>query len=655
MTTTIRTSCTQDCPDACGLIATLEGERVTKLTGDPAHPLTRGFLCFRTGQRYLGRLGASERLSTPLRRENGGFTAMGWDEALDLIAGRLARIRHESGAAAVLHVQGGGSLGMLKNLNTLFFRLFGGATETGGDVCDGAGSFANVADLGACDANGREDLRHARGVLLWGRNVVSSSPHTAPLLQQARKSGAALWLIDPLPHATRRLADRTVQPRPGGDAALALAAARIVLDQGLQDADVARTSENFAQFQALARSRSVASWCAEADVAEGVALDLARFLVERAPVTSILGWGLQRRGNGATQVRAITALHALTGNIGQEGACAWFTTPRRRPFDLTCVQELASAVPRRLLMPLLGQEIVAAEDPPIRAVVIDNCNPVATLPDAAGVARALSSREFVVVIDPFLTDTARAAHVVLPSTMMLEEEDLVGSYGHHYVSACRPVGERLPGTRSDLEIYQALAARLGFGARLAGSPAEWCERLLAGLAEHGIDRARLLERARLDPRAPAVAFAGRRFATPSGKFRFLTEHRAPPPVDPEYPLFLFSVSDRRWQTSQLTAAEEEEEGPLTATVHPDSAAGIPDGGEALLESRLAALRVVVRHDAEFRRDSVRVPRARSLRLGRCVNALIRPRLTDHGEGCDYYDEPVRLRRMPRAPQHGRDS
>ncbi|MBI4879321.1 MAG: molybdopterin-dependent oxidoreductase [Planctomycetes bacterium] len=655
MTRSIRTSCTQDCPDACGLMATVEGGRVIRLSGDPAHPITRGFLCFRVGQRYLGRLASPERLNTPLRRENGRFAAMGWDEALDLIAERLRRIRDESGAAAVLHLQGGGSLGMLKNLNTLFFRLFGGATETCGDVCDGAGSFANMEDLGACDANGREDLCRARGVLLWGRNVVSSSPHTAPLLQQARKSGAALWLIDPLPHATRRLVDRFLQPRPGGDAALALGAARAVLDQGLQDRDVARYSENLAEFQALVRSRSVAGWCAEADLEESAAFDLARFMVERAPVTSILGWGLQRRGNGATQVRAITALHALTGNIGREGACAWFTTPRRRPFDLSCIQDLAAAVPRRLLMPLLGQEILAAKAPPIRAVVVDNCNPVATLPDSTGVAQALASREFVVAIDPFLTDTARAAHVVLPCTMMLEEADLVGSYGHHYVSACQPVAERLAGTLSDLEIYQALAARLGFGERLAGTPEEWCERLLARLKEDGIGRADLLERARLDPRAPAVAFAGRRFATPSCKFRFLTEHRAPPPSDPEFPLLLCSVSSRRWQTSQLTAAEEGEEGPLTATVHPDAAAGVPDGGEALLESRGAALRVVVRHDADFRRDTVLAPRARSLQLGRCVNALIRPRLTDHGEGCDYYDEGVRLRRMPQGPQHGRDS
>lgn len=638
----LRTSCTRDCPDACGLLATVEDGRVVRLQGDPEHPITRGFLCYRVGTHYLDRHHSAERLHRPLVRRGDGFEPIDWEAALDLAARELERVRAESGAAAVLHVQGGGSLGILKNLNKAFFRLFGGATETSGDVCDGAGSFANEQDFGTCDMNDPEDLVNARAVILWGKNVTASSPHMTPLLKAARERGAETWLIDPLPHRAAALVDRYVQTRPGGDGALALAACRMVLDRGAAHPEVLRYSENAPEFFRLVQSRSAASFAAEADVPLSIAEDLARLFLERRPVTTLVGWGLQRRGNGATQVRAIAALHALTGNLGEQGASCSFTVTRRKPFDLGFVRDLARHVPRTIETARLGPEILGAGDPPIRAVVIDNGNPVATHPESETTRRALESRDFTLVIDPFLTDTARAAHLVLPCTTMLEERDLVGSYGHHHVSASRPVAARLPGVRTDLEIYQALADRLGFGAALAGSDREWIDRLGAPLAARGLGYDALVERAHRDPGAPRVAFAGRVFPTPSGKFRFLTEHRAAPHGDPAFPLVLHGLSTGRWQGSQLTEADEEREGPLTVTVHPASAGDLADGDHGLLESAIGAIPVLVRHDSAYRRDTVYVPRARSVRLRRCVNLLVRARATDFGGGAAYYDERVRL-------------
>ncbi|MBL8767282.1 MAG: molybdopterin-dependent oxidoreductase, partial [Planctomycetes bacterium] len=107
----VRTSCTRDCPDACGLIATVEDGRVVRLSGDPEHPVTRGFLCYRVGTHYLDRQYSPERLTTPLVRDGASFRPISWDDALELVASTLARIRDESSAAAILHTQGGGSLG----------------------------------------------------------------------------------------------------------------------------------------------------------------------------------------------------------------------------------------------------------------------------------------------------------------------------------------------------------------------------------------------------------------------------------------------------------------------------------------------------------------------------------------------------------------
>ncbi len=646
MTTRLRTTCTRDCPDACGLIATVDDAgRVTRLQGDPEHPITRGFLCYRVGTHYLSRHHSQERLTTPLVRRGDRFEPISWQDALDLAAERLDRIRQESGAAAIVHVQGGGSLGILKNLNHVLFRTLG-CTETRGDVCDAAGSWAQEADFGAAAINALEDAVNAKSLFLWGKNVASSSPHSTPILKEARARGARTWLIDPLPHQAAQLVDRHVSIRPGGDAALAFAVARIVLDHGREDRDVVRYTENFAQFAQLVRSRAVADWCAIADVPTSVADEIAAAFTDHAPVTTWIGWGLQRRVNGATQVRAIDALHLLTGNVGRAGAGASFTVVRRSPFDLAFVKDLAARVPRTLQIARLGAEIEAAADPPIRAVVIDNGNMVATNPDSAATRRALESRDFTLVLDPFLTDTARAAHLVLPTTTMLEEDDLVGSYGHHFVSASRAVARRPDGVLSDLEIYQALADRLGVGEPLRGSAEEWCARMSASLAKHGFDRAALLDAARRAPGLAPIAFSGRRFATESGRARFVTEYRGPDARDAERPLTLHGLSTGRWQTSQLTDADEEREGELTVTCHPDVAGGVADGGAAWLESALGALPVVVRHDADYRKDTVYAPRARQVRKNRCVNQLVRARVTDFGEGAAFYDEGVRLR--PRA-------
>lgn len=640
--TTVRTSCTRDCPDACGILATVEDERVVRLQGDPEHPITRGFLCYRIGTHFLSRQYSPERLTTPWMRHGDELVPIDWDTALDFAAANLWRIRDESGGAAILHSQGGGSLGILKNLNGVFSRHLG-ATETCGDVCDGAGSYANEADFGTVESNALEDIVNARTIVIWGKNPANSSPHTTPFLNDAKRAGATIFAIDPLATRVKSLAHHVLSPRPGGDAALALGVCLAVIEQGGVHQEIHDYTENLDRFLALVNSRSIHEWAREADVSVEAIRDLAAHFVENAPVTTLVGWGLQRRGNGATQIRAIDALHALTGNLGRPGAGASFGTTRRRPFDLSMKNELAARVPRALPIALLGEAIESARDPAIRAVIVDNHNPVATNPDSATTARALRSREFTLVLDSFLTDTARCAHLVLPTTTMLEEDDLIGSYGHHHVSASRAVATRLPGTRTDLEIYQALAERMGFGDALAGTPERWMERMIGKMTPHGVTLDSLRDASRRDPSSSSIAFLGRRFATPSGRFRFLDEYRGPRAFDPEFPLHFQALSTGRWQASQLTEADEDREGPLVVSAHPAACLGIADGDEAWLESRVGRLRVVVRHDSAYREDTIYAPRARSVRRGLCVNAIIAARETDFGGGAAYYDEPVRLR------------
>ncbi len=634
-----KTVCNRDCPDACSIVATVKDGRVVRLGGDPDHPVTRGFLCYRTS-RFLETQDSPERLTTPLLRKGGELVPVSWEEALDAAAERLLAIRRESGPAAIFHYRSGGSLGMLTGITDAFFARFGPVTVKRGDICSGAGDAAQLADFGEEDSHDLADLKNARQILLWGKNVFTSSPHTLPVLREARARGAELVLVDPVHHRTASLCAAFYQPRPGGDFALAMAVARVLFDEGWTDPRAADYCDHLDAFRALARGRSVAAWCSEADVPESAALDLARRLADR-PAAILVGWGMGRRTTGGAIVRALDALSAVSGNLGIPGGGVSFYFKRRGAFDLSPFGGDRPA-PRTVCEPLFGQEVLRMSDPPIRAVWVTAGNPVAMLPASDAVAEALATRELVVVVDSFLTDTARLAHLVLPTTTLLEADDVLGAYGHHYLGVATPVVPPPDGVKSDLEIMQALAPRVGLGDALDGSARDWKRRVVEPrLAPFGITL-EALERAPVrNPLAPKVLFEDRKFPTPTGRVNLITEgpeERADPDAR-ELPLLLMALSTEKSQSSQWARPQR---GPAVVTVHPDAASGVADGGLCRIVSRVGAMTVQLRHDPAQRRDVALIPKGGHLRDGRCANALIRARTTDIGEGGALYEERVRI-------------
>ncbi len=641
------TTCTRDCPDTCRILAHVEtdgqgGERVVRLEGDRAHPITNGALCFRTG-RFLERQYSPERLTTPLLRKGGALTPVSWDEALDHAARELLRIKAESGPAAIFHYRSGGSLGLLTTLSDHLFEQLGPVTTKRGDICSGAGDYAQMEDFGEEDSHAIEDLENARHIILWGKNVVVSSPHTLPILKRAQAKGAELVLIDPVRHKTAHHVDVFVQPRPGGDFALAMAVARVLFAEGWVDPEAASYCDNLDALRAMAEGRTLEAWCDDADVSVAAAHDLARRLGPGKPTAILVGWGMGRRVNGAGIVRALDALGAISGNLGIAGGGVSFYFKRRGAFDTSFVRG-AEVAPRTIPEPLFGEQILAAQDPPIRAVWITCGNPVAMLPDSQTTARALETRELVVVVDSFLTDTAQRATVVLPSTTLLEADDVLGSYGHHYLGVARPVVRPPAGVRPDLEILQAMAARLGLSEALAGDARAWKRRIIEPkLGPHGVTLEALEAGPVKNPLPPTVLFADRKFPTATGRVNLLTT--PPPPVDRGPGLFLMSLSTEKSQAAQWAV---EPRACLPCTVHPDVAAeaGVAAGARGVLVSSIGRMTVEVVVDPRQRRDVAIVPKGGHLGRGQCANALVRARTTDHGEGGALYDEKVRLVAAP---------
>jgi anaerobic selenocysteine-containing dehydrogenase len=634
----IRTTCNRDCPDACGIVATVEDGRVTRLQGDPEHPVTRGFLCYRTS-RFLGRQYDPERITTPLLRRAGRLEPVSWETALDFAAERMLRIRDESGPAAILHYRSGGSLGLMKHVTDFFFERFGPVTIKSGDICSGAGDAAQMEDFGEEDSHDLFDLRNSRTILLWGKNPHISSVHLLPLLREVRAAGTRLVMIDPVRHRGADLCPQYIQPRPGADLELALGLARVLFERGEVAPDASSYCDHLDRFEELARSRPLADWAARADVTPAEIEGLAAAYAD-GPSAILAGWGMQRRARGSATVRVLDALGAISGNIGVPGGGVSFYFKRRGAFDLSFTGGLATA-PRSIPEPLLGPGILEARDPEIRMVWVTAGNPVAMLPESGTVSRALESRELTVVVDSHMTDTARLAHLVLPVTTMLEDDDLVGAYGHHWLGNVRPVVPPPDEVKTDYEISQELAARVGLAETFAADATDWKRRLLSRVAPAGASLEALEQGPVRNPETTKVLFADRRFPTASGRINLIHE------IDPELPrtsaerpLLLMALSTEKAQGSQWPAARQE--GPAVVTVHPRAANGFADGDRVRLESSLGSIDVRVRFDDRQREDVALMDKGGWRISGRCANELVPARATDAGGGAAYYDTPVRL-------------
>jgi anaerobic selenocysteine-containing dehydrogenase len=516
-----RTICNRDCPDACGIVAEVEDGRVVTIKGDPEHPVTRGFLCYRTS-RFLKRQYHPERLLKPLVRQGDRQIEIPLDEALDLAAEKLLQIKRESGPAAILHYRSGGSLGMMKLLADYFFEKFGPTSTKRGDICSGGGDAAQQLDFGHEDANDIFDLYNSRHIINWGKNIHVSNLHLIPVIKEARRRGATMTVIDPVRHRSEQLADRYLQIRPDGDLAFGLAVARILFESGGVSPRARSLCDHFDAFRALACARPLDDLLQECDLSLDDARQIASELAD-GPTAILVGWGMQRRLRGASHVRVLDALTTISGNLGVKGGGASFYFKRNGAFDFSFMNQ--TRPPRTLSEPLLGEEMMNAKDPPIRAVWVTCGNPVAMIPDSASVARAFERTEFSVVVDSFQTDTTRRATLVLPTTTLLEDDDLLGAYGHHFIAASRPVVPPPEGVLTDFEILQEIGRRVGLADVLVGTARDWKERMLARVAQKGATIEALERSPVKNPLVSDVLFDDQRVPTSTGRVNLI--HQIP--------------------------------------------------------------------------------------------------------------------------------
>ena len=639
----LRTTCNRDCPDSCGILVTVKDGRVVEHVGDPEHGVTRGFLCHR-GNHYLERFYSDERLRHPQRRTKSGWERIGWNDALDLVAERLAHHREQDGPLSALAVSYSGIKGLVtKLLWRKFWAHFGGATTTRGGLSVEAAQAAQVRDFGRAGTHAPDDLAYSKAIVIWGKNVAVTRVHAVPFIKEARARGAELLVIDPVCCATARMADHHLALRPGSDGMLAIGVARLLLEWGaIDEGFVAERCLGFAKYAEKIRSVELHEVCAATDLAREELERLAQVYAETKPLATLIGLGPAYWRDGGSTIRLIDALAAITGNLGVPGGGAQTDLDGGEGLDLTAFEDLPAAESRRLLLPRLGEEILAATYPPLRVGFVAGANPAATCPDTGRVREGLRSLEFLVVVDQFMTATAELADLVLPCTTYLEMEDLVCAYGHGWLSLCQEVVPPLGEARSDADIMRALAGRLGFGPALAGDSREWIERMLRPLDDPRLSYEELKQRAAVNPGLPRIPFADGRFDTSSGKCELVDDFD--PRSHEPHPgqLRLMATKSLKMVNAQINPEDLAVEPVVRA--HPATIAeeGLVDDRLIFVESEAGRVRARLRADESVRRDVLLFNPAAWQGDLQGVNQLRESTLADLGGAAAMHETLVRL-------------
>ena len=663
----IRTSCPRDCYDGCGIAVVRREGRITRVLGDPDHPVSRGALCGKCAIAYNGVwLDPEARLLHPMRRTgpkgSATFERVTWDEAIGKIAGNLSDLVARRGAPAVLHTHYTGTCSALANgFPERFFRRLGATEAIPDSICNNAGHAALDYVFGSSVTG--FDPRTAQDsacILVWGANPAHSAPHAHK--HWLKESPARVVVIDPVRHETALQADRHLQIIPGSDAALAFGLCHVArrngqLDHRWIEGHVLGYDEVEPAIEAATPERTARATGVPVDLIE----ETARLYAE-GPSLLWLGQGLQRQPRGGNVFRACAMLPALTGNVGRPGAGFFYLN------DTIGIAARKGAAPEHEepaqdTSPVISQmDVPEALNDPERfgAYMVWNCNPVASNPAQQRMRSALSREDlFTVVIDCFPTDTAAYADIVLPAASFLEFDDVASSYFHLTIGAqvkcSEPMGESLP----NQEIFRRLARAMGLmDASLHLSDRELIDEVLEGTGVAWED----LRRRGWVPGSdePLVLWREGVFATPSGKIEIASARaeadghpRVPEAVTDPRPSngrFRLLSPAGRWLMNSSYGNDpriRELLGSPSVVLHPDDARrhGVSSGDRVALSNSggslaMAAVVSDIVPRGVLLADKSRWPGGN----GANINLLHVPRKTDMGESTCVHGVEVTLTR-----------
>jgi anaerobic selenocysteine-containing dehydrogenase len=531
-------ACPHDCPDTCAMVYEVDGDRLVEVRGNKDHPVTRGTLCVKLKD-FHDHHANPERLLYPLRRTgpkgSKQFERISWDEAISEIGRRWREIIATYGSQAIMPYSYLGNMGLVQGINSgdpFFNRL--GTTVNEKTFCASGSSTAWLLTVGPTGGVDPESFVHAKFIVIWACNSISTNLHHWPFVLEAQKRGAKVVVIDSYRSRTAKAGDWHICPRPGTDGALAMGIIHSIISQGLVDRDyVEQHTYGFEELKVRAAEFT-------SDYVEKItgvtAADVTRFARAFAtvqPSVIRLGVALERHTGGGQAIRAVCALPALAGSWKHVGGGLLQMPLWDFPVDWMKVSRGDWIKPgtRAINNLKLGAALTGEMklDPPLKSLFVFCTNPVSQAPETNKIVKGLQREDlFTVVAEHFLTDTAKYADIVLPAAMAGEAEDMMWSWGHFYFTynqkAVDPPGECKP--TSDL--WRLLAREMGFDdtvfkmtdSELAAYYINWDDPKMRGIdmehfKTHGYYK---IDVGAADTRTP---HKDGKFPTPSGKVEFL--------------------------------------------------------------------------------------------------------------------------------------
>ena len=671
--------CPYDCPDACGLILTVDDNKVTKVRGNKEHAFTRGILCPKMAH-YERVIHSPKRLMTPLRRigKKGigpdQFTPISWDEALERIVENFNHTINTYGSESILRYSYAGTMGAVNSpAADYFFRCIGATSQDRG-ICSPAKQAAFKSVYGDTVAIKPQEAQHSDLIILWSLNATATDVHILHDVNVAKRNGAFVWIIDTHKTYTYDQGTHHVYVKPGSDGALALGMMHIIHRDGLEDTTFIQA---YVQgYDELVRAvlptftpEYVSSICGvPVEIIEELAHAYAK---AKAPFIR-LGSGVSRYGNGAMSCRCINALPAVVGAWQHLGGGLLSSSSSSQYFNKSFMQQPNTPTPSKRMMPmiLLGDLLTnpkallehGLEDTsggvPVHSLYIFSSNPAITAPNQNLVRQGLMRDDlFTVVHERFFTDTCAYADIILPATSSAESDDIFNSYGHYTIAASYqaipPVGE----SKSNWQVISELARHMGLDDPFfAMTERELIEHMVRNSSKLSQDEQDAILRGDLVEVALPDNYK-MDFKTPSGKIEILNPRESIPlitytePYGDDEPFWLIIGNDIRILDSSFCELEFDDSELMKLRMHPDDAAlyNINNSDAVEIYNNRGAVRIKVYLDDTVQRGTLVTlgvwwqSQSSDAKVG--INAVTASRPTDEAWGSTFYDVQVNIRKV----------
>jgi anaerobic selenocysteine-containing dehydrogenase len=467
--------CPHDCPSTCALeVERIDARTIGRVHGAKGNSYTAGVICAKTA-RYAERVHHKDRLRVPLLRTgpkgSSQFREIGWDEALDRVAEAFRAAAAKYGPETVWPYYYAGTMGLVQRDGIHRLRHAMGYSGQDNTICIALTDAGWVAGHGAKRGVDPREMAESDLIVMWGGNPVATQINVMTQVTRARKErGAKLVHVDVYRNGTAEAADIFLMVRPGTDGALAAGVAHVLLREGLVDRDYLATHTDFSPEVEAHYAQCTPDWAESICGVPAAEIESFARLYGRTQRAYLrVGYGFSRSRNGAAQVHAATCLPALTGAWRHRGGGALYSNSAIYPWNKSMIEGEDRRDPKTRLLDMsrIGPVLVGEADalkggPPITAMLMQNTNPAVVAPEQTKVIAGLMREDlFLCVHEQFPTETVRYADIVLPATTFLEHDDVYQGGGHTFVQMGARAIEPYAESRSNHEVLQGLAKRLG--------------------------------------------------------------------------------------------------------------------------------------------------------------------------------------------------